>query len=130
MYRCSKCGKFIGKNIHSCEHPRGMLGKKHTDEWKIKMKKRNNREGNPNWKGGKHIRKDGYILIKKSEHPKALPNGYIYEHILIMENYLGRFLKDKEEIHHINGNHSDNRLENLKLFENHSQHCKEHNFGK
>lgn len=51
--------------------------------------------------------------------------GYIYltingvqkmQHRLIVENYLGRLLTDDENIHHKNGNRSDNRLENLEIW--------------
>jgi len=66
----------------------------------------------PFWKGG--IKKsNGYILIKKPEHPFSYCNGYVPEHRLVMEEKLGRYLTKQEDIHHINGNRSDNRIENL-----------------
>lgn len=37
------------------------------------------------------------------------------EHILVMEAILGRRLQDKEIVHHINEDKSDNRASNLKV---------------
>lgn len=44
----------------------------------------------------------------------------------IMGQYLGRKLKGKESVHHINYNFMDNRIKNLKLFKNNSEHMKFH----
>lgn len=52
-----------------------------------------------------------YNLIK-SNHPKAINRMY-YEHIIVIENYLNRYLYDWETVHHINQIKNDNRLENL-----------------
>jgi hypothetical protein len=59
-----------------------------------------------NWKGGKIIR-NGYIMIKVNEHPPANYGGYVQEHRLIMEKYLGRQLTENELVHHINGNKAE-----------------------
>ncbi len=66
----------------------------------------------PNWKGGRtHHR--GYVSIRKPDHPNAR-RGYVYEHHLVVEHALGRYLKKGEEVvHHVNGKKSDNQLENL-----------------
>jgi hypothetical protein len=53
----------------------------------------------------------GYKLIP-SDHPKSI-NGLYYEHILVMEKFLGRKLKDYESVHHINEIKTDNSIENL-----------------
>ena len=37
------------------------------------------------------------------------------EHRLVMEKYIGRYLESNEEIHHIDGNKFNNKIENLQL---------------
>jgi hypothetical protein len=88
-----------------------------------------NRRGadSPNWKGGRKIRADGYILIYAPNHPFAISDGaggkiYILEHRLIMERHLGRYLDSDEVIHHIDGNPSNNAIENLRLYASQSEH--------
>lgn len=59
----------------------------------------------------------GYILSRNKEHPRAQKGtGYIFEHILVMEKHLGRFLLQNENVHHKNGIKNDNRIENLELW--------------
>jgi len=73
------------------------------------------REKAGNWKGGLYKGKDGYVYIYKPEHPNNIRKGYMAEHRLIIEKYLGRYLNRQEIIHHKNGIKDDNRLENLKI---------------
>lgn len=80
-------------------------------------------ENNGSWKGGRVLR-GGYWSIKLPNHPMADKQGYIKEHRLIMEKHLGRYLTKEEVVHHINRNIKDNRIENLKLFKNQSEHKK------
>ena len=79
-----------------------------------------------NWKGGKVKHSDGYIRIYKPKHPFKQKEGYIFEHRFVMEQKLGRFLKPKERVHHLNNIRDDNRIENLILFLNESEHQKFH----
>ena len=88
------------------------------------------KENNNRWNGGKSIHWAGYILIKCKDHPNATFLGYVREHRLVMEKYLGRYLLKTEEVHHRNGIKTDNRIENLVLINNHSKHLKlEHLIG-
>jgi len=68
----------------------------------------------------------GYILVYVSFHPFCDKGGYVFEHRLVMEQKLGRYLNPIEVCHHINGIKDDNRIENLMLFKNHSEHMKIH----
>lgn len=79
--------------------------------------------GGANWGGGRRRRGDGYIGVwVSSEDPMACMRrhgNYVLEHRLVMARHLGRPLREDETVHHINGNRSDNRLENLQLRQGH-----------
>jgi len=83
----------------------------------------NAREKSPTWKGGKTKHNKGYVYIYSPDHPYAT-NGYVFEHRLVMEAYIGRPLLPTEVVHHINGIKDDNRIGNLMLFNSDSDHKK------
>jgi hypothetical protein len=64
---------------------------------------------NPFFKGGKII--DRYIKLYMPWHPNSNKRGQIYEHVYILSKYLKRPLGKGEEVHHINENKHDNRIE-------------------
>ena len=82
-------------------------------------------KNHPSWKGGRILHQGRYYLVLKPNHPKADSKGYVREHRLIMEEYLGRYLNSNELIHHLNGNKLDNRVANLELISR-SEHIKLH----
>ena len=84
------------------------------------------RECRSAWRGGKHSQ-DGYILIYQPEHPLANSSGYVFEHRLVMEQKLGRYLLRSEKVHHINGIRNDNQHENLEVLSS-SNHMLRENF--
>lgn len=58
--------------------------------------------------------KGGYYEIFEPEHPMAKKNGYIREHRKIAYD-AGLLKKPTDEVHHINGVKTDNRLDNLEV---------------
>ena len=71
------------------------------------------------------ICKNGYRMI-------TINNRRVYEHRLVWEQHNGEIPKGYQ-IHHINGDKLDNRIENLEMISNsehQKQHSKNNNFGK
>jgi len=69
---------------------------------------------NPNYKGGRFINSDGYVCVLNPQRT-GHTDRYVYEHRLIMERHLGRALESHEQIHHRDGNKTNNSVANLEL---------------
>lgn len=76
------------------------------------------------WKGGRHIKKGGHILIKSPTHPHRNRLGYVPEHRLVIERELGGHLLPSgiEVVHHEDHNPANNALANLRLFCGRDEH--------
>ena len=77
-------------------------------------------EQHGSWKGGRHPNQGGYSEVLLDPSDPMAPSmrnrqGYVLEHRLVMARKLGRPLTRYETVHHINGDRTDNRLENLQL---------------
>jgi hypothetical protein len=66
----------------------------------------------PHYGTKRRVRRDGYIDVYQPNHPLARRDGYLMEHRRIA--YDAGLLTDPSlQIHHLNGDRVDNRLENL-----------------
>ena len=70
-----------------------------------------------------------YKAIYAPNHPKGLNNGCVYEHILVAEEKLGRFLKDGEVVHHRDLDKMNNSPDNLIVFINQAEHAQFHYYN-
>jgi hypothetical protein len=68
-----------------------------------------------NWRGNTTRHKKGYVMVYAPGHPNS-SGGYVFEHRLVMEDHVGRYLLPNENVHHLNGKKDDNRLDNLELW--------------
>lgn len=112
---CSLCGgkkNFYALSCRKCSVPKKpLLGRRGPDH--------------PAWKGGQDTDRDGYVRTYAPDHPWPRRNGYVREHIRVMELRLGRRIRPGEIVHHRDHDRRNNALENLELM-THSQHSKHH----
>ena len=102
--KCKYCGRLIWLDSTRCRHCARF------DRKKKKIR----------------VDKSGYIQIYSPKNPNADHRGYVYEHRLVVEKKIGRYLKKEEAVHHIDGDKSNNQIENLMLFPTHKEHMKFH----
>lgn len=96
-------------------------GRKMTDAQKKRLSEARKIHG----QGHRKKRTDGYIALYYPDYPSSNSEGYVMEHVYIMEQHLGRFLTDKEIVHHKNFDRADNRIENLQVMTQ-SEHMSYH----
>jgi hypothetical protein len=94
--------RAISKGLCSAHHQQRQAGKDLRPIWDGKPKPR--------------MVDGGYIIIRDRSHPNARKSGYVFEHVKVMSEYLGRPLWPDENVHHLNGDRADNRIENLELW--------------
>ena len=117
IYDLFESGAMISEIVQTVgtnrESVRKYLLKRYTSKQKRAIVKKNIKwlkgKDSPNWKGGREVTKDGYVVLWLSRYEKVM------EHRRVMEKHLGRKLNRDEVVHHMNGNNADNRIENLEL---------------
>lgn len=109
----------LNRSKQSIDHKAQRLGLKKTDELLYSNRSARRGEKSPTWQGGKTHSTKGYVVLSNN-------GNVIFEHRAVMETHLGRKLTDDEVVHHINGDKTDNRLENLQLMTR-GEHSTMHN---
>lgn len=69
----------------------------------------------------------GYKRIMFPQHPRSNRDGYVDEHRYVAEQALGRYLEFGEQVHHINVDKGDNRVENLAVLTK-AEHATTHKY--
>jgi len=70
---------------------------------------------------------NGYPYVYMPSHPNTIGNsGCVYEHVLVAEKTLNRYLRPGETVHHIDANRSNNSPENLMVFAESKYHTMYH----
>lgn len=141
-YYCKDCSKEIDKRgrstyCHKCKYKHfknPMKDKHHTKETKELIGKKSKEKFTDEYvekfqdknKGKKHKSVNGYILIKNYTHQNRNSHNEILEHILVMSKHINRPLTKSEIVHHIDGDRTNNKIENLYLYKNRKEHQEGH----
>ena len=108
---CSNCGISFQRRVKAERRPRKFCSRKCQYEYFRGV-------NGTYFLGGRFYNDHGYVLVLKPEHPRTVAHLYVYEHILVAEQKIGRYLRPNEVVHHLNGIKDDNRPENLEIMDN------------
>jgi HNH endonuclease len=70
----------------------------------------------------------GYVRVLEKNHPFATQRGLVRQHRLVWEEHNNAILLPWVDVHHINGNKQDNRIQNLQIMTR-SEHLRQHMIG-
>ncbi len=97
-------------------------GKKVPKEVREKISRATSGNKHTQWQGGEIYRQNYYYLHNSLLDYRKKNKGYTKRARIIMERKIGRNLKKGEIVHHINGNKTNDKIENLYLFHNKGSH--------
>ena len=104
---------------------------------KVRGKLTKSGSGNPAWKDGTTVHSDGYLYLSVKGHPFTSNGNYVFEHRLVMEQWMResapnhkflveingtKYLNPDISVHHIDGNKRNNKPKNLLACTNSSHH--------
>lgn len=109
VYRdCEQCGKSYQYSHNGSKPDRRFCSKS------CGTKSRGSGESHPNWKGGRSISVQGYVMVHVND--GRTKDGWRPEHHIVMEKKLGRKLLPNENVHHKDRNRQNNDISNLELW--------------
>lgn len=111
---CERCHKPLKYGKRFCSNKCRSLS--------IPMPPRPDRTGHRpgNYKG--RIKRNGYWAIYLPKHPYSNKQGYVFEHRLVVEKDIGRYLLPTEVVHHIDYSKTNNKVDNLQLLSSNAEH--------
>lgn len=102
-YFCNRCkdkNYLIKCRCGYCNEIRFLRDKNNTLRYYMPYH-HNKKENHHNWKGGRMIDKNGYVLLLMPDYPNCNSLGYIREHIYFYEQYYKCCMLPWGEVHHI-----------------------------
>lgn len=121
--QCDNCGNTFEKDRHQLHHRRANNNFKHFCAnchdpalYQVEgIKKR--KENLQHLIGDRQVDSMGYVSVYVGgTHSHSIGySGRVREHVMVMENHLGRHLEKGEVVHHLDGNKTNNDISNLDL---------------
>lgn len=125
--RAEDIGEAIGKSKQAVQHKAHRLDiSKDKEAFHEIRSKACSGANSGNFKGYRRKTKHGYYVRYVPDHQNASKDGLVMEHRLVIEKQLGFILPKCFDVHHINGDKGDNRVENLAIM-THKAHTILHN---